>query len=272
MQAAAELVLLFFDHSDKIEDYRSTIGEDTKYHIDGLPVRCYFVKSDVKDLVNDYAINCIVSPANSLGFMDGGIDMIYMQLFPGIQTTVQDRIKTFDITTALGRYVLPIGSAMLVKTGSQQVPLLACVPTMFLPENITTTRNVYWAIRALLRLCKQSFFASEHTGCDYRIVVAVPCMGTGVGRLTGEASAQQVKEALQDITAGSKAIAQQRGSFLWTDENGAPPKHAYVLTNFACPQPENYANTEIQETDAKEIEVRVEGGIEKRAATLGFQG
>lgn len=269
-----ELDLLFFDHSDKIEAYRSTIGET--YSVDGVPVKCHFLQSDVKDLVRDFRVDCIVSPANSLGFMDGGIDMVYMQLFPGIQKIVQDRIKTFDITTALGRPVIPIGSAMLVNTGSDLVKLLACVPTMFLPEDITPTRNVYWATRGLLKLCRASFFPSAPTGEEsYRVVVAVPCMGTGVGKLTGEASAQQVKEALQDIAAGSKAIAQQPKTYLWTDQNGAPPRHAYILTNFACPQPENYANTEIQHTDAKEIQVRVEGtgdaGIEKRAATLGFQ-
>ena len=263
----AKLNLLFFDHNDKIEDYRTAIGEEGLHRVDGVPVQCYFLKTDVKDLIKDYRIDCIVSPANSLGFMDGGIDMIYMQLFPGIQTTVQDRIKTFGITTALGRHVLPIGSAMLVGTASDQCPLLACVPTMFLPENITKTRNVYWAIRGLLHLCKSSFFTDEG-GCN--VTVAIPCMGTGVGKLSGEASAQQVKEALHDITTGSKAVAQQRGTYVWADENGDPPKHAYVLTNFACPQPENYANTEIQETEAKEIEVRVEGSadgkIEKKEA------
>jgi O-acetyl-ADP-ribose deacetylase (regulator of RNase III) len=165
--AQVELALLFFDYSNKIDDYREIIGEQfTGRAGDGVSIHTYFVKTDVRELVKEYNINCIVPPANSLGFMDGGIDMFYMQMFPGIQNIVQDRIKTFDITTALGRYVLPIGSAMLVKTGNEKCPLLVCVPTMFLPEDIAMTRNVYWAFTGLLNLAKQSFFPKdESVGC-----------------------------------------------------------------------------------------------------------
>jgi O-acetyl-ADP-ribose deacetylase (regulator of RNase III) len=249
-----ELALLFFDHSDKIEHYREAIGEAER-HLNGVTVQPYFVKSDVRELVKDFDINCIVSPANCLGFMDGGIDMLYMQMFPGIQTTVENRIKTFDITTPLGGYALPIGSAMLVKTGNDQCPLLACVPTMFLPGNIAGTRNVYWAVRGLLRLVTESFFPE---GARHRVVVAVPCLGTGVGNMTGQASGQQVAEALRDVCLGSELVAQNEEVELWKDANNNRPKHAYVLTGLACPQPEDYANAEIQKVDAKEIQVRVE--------------
>ena len=121
--------LLFFDHTEKsIKSYEKQIKIDTPEY------KSAFVCSDVKDLVKEYAITFIVSPANSLGFMDGGIDMIYMEMFPGIQKTVQDEISKFNITTALGRKVLPIGSNIIVKTNNTQTPYLCCCPTMFLPR------------------------------------------------------------------------------------------------------------------------------------------
>ena len=109
--------LLFFDHNahhtEVYEKYITFASDDFE---------CYFTTGDVRKVCEQLAITIIVSPANSLGFMDGGIDMMYMQMFPGIQTTVQDTIKTFNITTALGRYVLPIGSAILVETGDEKIP------------------------------------------------------------------------------------------------------------------------------------------------------
>ena len=74
----------------------------------------------------------------------------------------------------------------------------------------------------------ESFFPN---GAKYRIVVAIPCMGTGVGKMTGIESAQQVSEAIADVCTGSETEID-----IWTDANNQRPKHAYVLTEMACPQ------------------------------------
>ena len=59
-----------------------------------------------------------VSPANSLGYMDGGIDKAYMGMFENIQQKVQKRIawlsKTYRKSSKLGRPYLPIGSSFRV--------------------------------------------------------------------------------------------------------------------------------------------------------------
>lgn len=74
--------LLFFDHSKyKIDEYSRIITDNELLDM-------YFLEKDVQDLIKEYKIDVIVSPANSLGFMDGGIDMYYMQMFPGIQDRV----------------------------------------------------------------------------------------------------------------------------------------------------------------------------------------
>lgn len=71
-------------------------------------------------------------------------------------------------------------------------PLLACVPTMFLPENIRGTENVYWSIRGLMTLLDETF----KSDCNTTPLIAVPCMGTGVGHLSAEESAIQVNRAI----------------------------------------------------------------------------
>ena len=222
--------LLFFDLDEsKIAEYKKAFDgfENTNTTIN-------FVSSDVRDLIKTYNVQVAVSPANCLGFMDGGIDIFYMQMFPGIQLRVQKRIESFGITTSLGRHILPVGSAMLVSTGSNECKLLACVPTMFLPEDIRNTQNVYWAIRGLLKLID----SSRPPG-----LTAIPCMGTGVGKMTASQSAHQVRQAFDDHFAEENPSSQLQS------------KHAYVLSKMACVQPITYANTEIQpETMQRVIE------------------
>src|SRR3990167_3412702 len=79
----------------------------------------------------DYAEDTIVSPANSYGYMDGGIDRIYRNHFGmQIERTVQESIK------ALGQSYLPVGSSIIVQTNDSKIPLMIVAPTMFLPEPI----------------------------------------------------------------------------------------------------------------------------------------
>ena len=70
------------------------------------------------------AENTIVSPANSYGIMDGGIDLVYTEYFgPRLQEEVQ---------RAVGRRpegYLPVGAAVLVKTGHQRIPYMISAPT-----------------------------------------------------------------------------------------------------------------------------------------------
>lgn len=217
--------LLFFDHTDEnIKAYNEHISIDTSQY------KSAFVCSDVKELVKEYAVTFILSPANSLGFMDGGIDMIYMQMFPGIQDRVQSQIAKFNIQTALGRKVLPIGSNILVKTNDTDTPYLCCCPTMFLPGSIGEADNVYWAFIGLLQTLKH-YISVE------KLVVAIPCLGTGVGRMKATHSAQQIQRAFDDFI-GNKIVYNAR---IVADS----PK-GFVIDRFEAVQESTYANTEIK--------------------------
>ena len=70
---------------------------------------------DVEILCGDIlalASRCVISPANSFGYMDGGMDAAYYQFFgPSIQSTVQTAIQRRP------EGMLPVGAALAVSTG-----------------------------------------------------------------------------------------------------------------------------------------------------------
>jgi len=76
----------------------------------------------------DVDCDAVVSPANSFGFMDGGIDALYLDYFgPDIQTRVRRQI--YDRHHG----ELVVGTAAIVETGDARIPYLIAAPTMRVP-------------------------------------------------------------------------------------------------------------------------------------------
>src|SRR5580700_10588103 len=89
--------------------------------------------------------DAVVSPANSFGFMDGGIDLAYRCHFGvDLQSRVQAKIRN----AFFGE--LHVGQATVVPTGHDAVRYLVVAPTMRVPDRIGDTVNVYLAFRAAL--------------------------------------------------------------------------------------------------------------------------
>lgn len=127
--------LIIFDITTKFIDEANRLK---KYNIKVINI-------DANDLIKKHNVGAIVSPANSFGFMNGGIDKVYMQMFPGIQNSVQSKISGFNIKDKSNINYLPIGSAIVVPTQNNTCPYLISAPTMFMPGSITNTNNVYSA-------------------------------------------------------------------------------------------------------------------------------
>lgn len=89
-----------------------------------------------------------VSPANSLCFMDGGIDRALSQIiFPGIEREVKNIVNKLNKRTLFNRPYLPIGSSIILEKGLKN---LVVAPTMLLPQNVSNTQNAYYATKAIL--------------------------------------------------------------------------------------------------------------------------
>lgn len=133
-----------------------------------------------------------VSPANCLGFMDGGIDLVYSRkMFPGCEQAVREAIRALGQQTMLGRPYLPIGSALGVHVSPSTN--LICAPTMFLPHDVSETRNAYYS-------CLAAFMCWKKMGDTDTIVFTSHCCG--YGKMNEETSAKQMREAFDDFSQG----------------------------------------------------------------------
>lgn len=129
------------------------------------------------------AKHCIVSPANSYGFMDGGIDAAYLTYFGlSIQTTVQ---------TAIARRpegMLPIGASLVVRTHDERIPYLIIAPTMETPGEVPAS-HAGRALRAVLRLADAHPEISTDVYC--------PGLTTHTGHADPHEAAQSMLEAYE---------------------------------------------------------------------------
>ena len=133
------------------------------------------------------AENTIVSPANSYGFLDGGIDRAYLSFFGA---SIQDRVHAAVNRRPEG--YLPIGASEIVETGHPRIPYLLLAPTMTGPEFVTAD-NAYRAMRAVLRLAANHAAAGKCVYC--------PGLGTGVGGIDPANAAEQMALAYSDWKA-----------------------------------------------------------------------
>jgi O-acetyl-ADP-ribose deacetylase (regulator of RNase III) len=151
----------------------------------------------------DVPCNAVVSPANSFGFMDGGIDALYMHYFRQVsQSDIQMIVRHAIYRHHAGELV--VGDATVVETGDSAIPYLFAAPTMRVPIDLPAdTVNPYLAARAVLLLAHQGYFIDgTHAGrpiADFVKRIAFP--GTGTGRVRPRVCAQQVRAAILQVRA-----------------------------------------------------------------------
>ncbi|MEB3280790.1 MAG: macro domain-containing protein [Lyngbya sp.] len=133
------------------------------------------------EAVSEY--DCLVSPANSFGLMDGGIDAAIIDYFgKELMMRVQDKI----LTEYLGEQ--PVGTCLIVETQHPKHPFLAHTPTMRVPMSITGTDIPYTAMWAMLLEIRR------HNLHHKRKIESVLCpgLGTGIGKVPYSEAARQM--------------------------------------------------------------------------------
>jgi O-acetyl-ADP-ribose deacetylase (regulator of RNase III) len=142
----------------------------------------------------DVKCDAIVSPANSFGFMDNGLDLEISKFFGA---HVQERLHKLIQTRHHGE--LLVGAAEIVETDHSEIPYLICAPTMRVPIILKETVNVYLAMRAILILVK---FGTVPDGTPVKHIIetiAIPGIGTEVGKVPPDICALQMRVALREI-------------------------------------------------------------------------
>jgi len=149
--------------------------------------RCFGAYPEVEVRRGDLlavARGCLISPANSFGFMDGGIDAAYARYFgPLLERRVRETIARRP------EKFLPVGAAEVVATGDPRIPYLILAPTMSMPEQVPAS-HAYRAFKAALRAA----CAAERQITE----IFCPGLGTGVGGIAPEDAAVEMASAYRD--------------------------------------------------------------------------
>ncbi|TCP57130.1 O-acetyl-ADP-ribose deacetylase (regulator of RNase III) [Tamaricihabitans halophyticus] len=145
--------------------------------------------------VLDVSAQALVSPANSYGWMRGGIDAVYAKAFPDVEQNVRSAVLAYHGGE------LPVGEALVVPTGEPEPAWLISAPTMRepgerLPED---TVHPYLAARAALRLWQHGEAEDGTKLRDLVHTIALPGLGTGVGGVAPETCAKQVAAAWNEV-------------------------------------------------------------------------
>ncbi|MEB3217952.1 MAG: macro domain-containing protein [Nostocales cyanobacterium 94392] len=171
------------------------------------------------EIVNNYfewlpVFDCLVSPANSFGIMDGGMDAAIIKFFG---SKLQDKVQQRILTDYLGEQ--PVGTSMIVETGNLKHPFLAHTPTMRVPMSIAGTDVPYVAMWAMLLAVRRHNQLSEHQ----INTVACPGLGTGIGRVPYHEAARQMALAYDNFLHPPKHlncfVAASRQLLIWEDSN-----------------------------------------------------
>jgi O-acetyl-ADP-ribose deacetylase (regulator of RNase III) len=143
------------------------------------------VEVRIGDLMDVYA-DAYVSPANSHGWMDGGVDLELRARFMAadIETRVQTAIAEFG-------EILPVWQALIIETEDEDIPYLVVAPTMEVPGYVGMSSNAYKAMSALLQAIRRF----NAIGDEVISSIAIPGLCTGVGGMEPRVAALQMYHA-----------------------------------------------------------------------------
>lgn len=137
----------------------------------------------------DVHADAIVSPGNSFGFMDGGLDLlISKRLSWEVQTELRNYIQSTELKELL------VGQTYCVSAKERMV---ICAPTMRIPTNegIPASVNAYLSMKGIL---------IEVLNNDAIKSVAIPGLCTGTGKMHPHVAAKQMWAAYNEVVLGNQ--------------------------------------------------------------------
>lgn len=151
----------------------------------------------------DVTADAIISPTNSFGFMDGGIDAVYTYQFG---EGLQDRLQALIAEDHGGE--LPVGMAVIVPTNHPDIPWCISAPTMRVPRDVADSVNAYLAFRAALRV------VLEHNARGLPPIrrLLSPGLATAVGRMPVGRCARQMRAAWDRVLSPRAAFRSLRAA------------------------------------------------------------
>jgi O-acetyl-ADP-ribose deacetylase (regulator of RNase III) len=149
-----------------------------------------FACDDLEDFLNKTQVECIVSPANAFGLMDGGYDY-YITHYFGNQ--LQERVQNYIIKNFYGEQ--PLGTSFIISANDKGQKLIH-TPTMQVPKEIKDPFIVYQCMRSTLICAKKNKVKS----------IVIPMFGGGIGGVHPQIIAEMMRKAYDQVQNKPKTI------------------------------------------------------------------
>lgn len=137
--------------------------------------------SEFMSLYSD--IDCVVSPANSFGIMNGGYDLALTRYFG------------YELQKAVQQYILknykgeqPVGTSIIVETGKDEIKLIH-TPTMRVPSRIIDYAVIYRCMKSTLEVALQNGVKT----------IVIPAFGACTGGVPLDIVSKMMREAFDCI-------------------------------------------------------------------------
>lgn len=155
----------------------------------GVPeVECVVEEFDV--FLSSNPVQCIVSPGNSYGLMDGGYDLAITRYF-GDQ--LQQRVQRHIIDHYYGEQ--PVGTSFIIDAGRNGQKLIH-TPTMRTPYFIREPLVIYQCMRTTLICAMENNVES----------ILLPLFGGGCGQVHPERIAEMMRKAYDQLQDPPKKL------------------------------------------------------------------
>ena len=135
--------------------------------------------------ITKFPCDAIVNPANSFGYMGGGVAGAIKRV-GGIEIEKE----------AVSKAPIQIGKAIFTNSGNLSCSIIIHAPTMKQPAMKTKKENVEFAIRAALRLASEKKIKT----------IAIPGMGTGVGGVLLDDAAEVMIKVVKEYEKNFEKI------------------------------------------------------------------
>ena len=102
------------------------------------------IHNDFKEFMDTHNVDCVVSPANSYGLMDGGYDRAISEYFGW---DLMEKVQQYILENYRGEQL--VGTSFIISTGLNNIKLIH-TPTMRIPSVIKDPEIVYNCMRSCL--------------------------------------------------------------------------------------------------------------------------
>ena len=160
-------------------------------------VKQYFKETNVEcvserfhNFMKKESVECVVSPANAYGLMDGGYDLAITSWFGD---KLQERAQKYIIKNYFGEQ--PVGTSFIINASNNGQKLIH-TPTMQTPRRIVDDFIIYQCMRSTLICAYKNKVKS----------IVIPLFGGGIGGVSAKVIAKMMRLAYDQIHNPPKSL------------------------------------------------------------------